>query len=362
MRLSPKSNSAFSNVSFLRQNATLAVVTALAASVSLVVGGCSSDDSKAASGGASSSGGSASTGGSGASTGGSGASTGGSGNQSGSTGRVGNFQVLLADAIAELGSPANTSLVGYVYDHQPPPSDVVLKLDREQGGCQLLVPANPFCEPDCDADHVCTADSKCSPRAVAQSVGVVHVTGLQPVDFTMDPAPPGFAYQPSGDVHLAYPPCTEGADVKLEADGFSISGKCISPLVLDGSGSISVKSGQALHLTWTAPGQSNISRVSIHIDLAHHGGKKGEIDCDVADTGSFDIPEPLVTRLVGLGLAGFPTVDVSRNSVATAAAEPGIKLTITSTTSRPLDTGVVSCGDTLPCPSGMSCAADRTCK
>ena len=343
---------------------TRVALAALLVSLSLWSAGCSSDGDNAAAGGSSSSGGSVATSG-GTSSSGSGGASGGSGGASGGSGVqnfVGSFELTLTPADPVLGFPDSTSLVGHVYDRKPTRTDFVLKLDQEQDGCQLLVPISPFCDPECGSDAVCTADNVCTPQGIPQGVGDVSVHGLKSGEFTMPPTPPAFAYQPSGDVHLPYPPCDEDAEIHLEASDFSITGRCITPIALGGPDPISVSSGQALHLTWTAPANPDHSRVSIHLDLAHHGGKKGEINCDVPDTGSFDVPEPLMTRLISFGLAGFPTVEVARVSRASASAAAGIELVMKAGVTRALDTGVISCSEIEPCPSGQTCLENRTCK
>ena len=102
------------------------------------------------------------------------------------------------------------------------------------------------------------------------------------------------------------------------------------------------------------------------LEISHHGGYKGQIDCDVPDTGSFDVPASLVTDLVARGRAGYPTVEVSRSSVVTDSAEPRAALIVLSSVGQlAVDTGVISCGagDSPPCPSPMACdEASKTCQ
>ena len=273
---------------------------------------------------------------------------------------VGNFQISLYEADKSLGTAAFTGLVGKVYD-KPPPSAQVLKLDRAEGGCELRVPANPFCELPC-TPGVCTADDECTPLAIAQSVGVVRIHGLGPAALTIAAEPPAYAYQPAASENLPNPPCEEGAEVRLEADTFSVQTRCIAPLVLCGPDPLPVRAGEPVHLSWSAPRDPSFSRVHVKLDIAHHGGKKGEIVCDAPDTGSFDIPEALVTRLVGLGVAGFPTIVVGREASAAASLAPQLKLTLTSATERAVDTGVLSCTEDAECPSGATCQDDLSCK
>jgi hypothetical protein len=261
---------------------------------------------------------------------------------------------------AASGSTAYTSFLGVVFDGPSPPNPV-LKVDSEANGCQLLVPPSLFCSPSCGAAGICTAENVCTPYPTAQNLGVVHVTGLGSSEFTIEPMAPAFNYQPV--VTLPFPSCEEGNSVKVTTDQFAVEGKCIAPLDLMGPDPIPVASGKGVALTWAPPGKSGISRVKIKLDVAHHGGKKGEIVCDIADTGSFEIPASLVTKLVSLGLAGFPTIVVDRVSTASADKQSGVKLVVSSSTERPVDTGVISCSsDDKQCPAGQTCQADLSCK
>jgi hypothetical protein len=270
----------------------------------------------------------------------------------------GNFTAELIAAVPELGTPAFTKFLGVVYDGHYPDT-IQLAVDSEQGGCQLLVPKTPFCSPSCGATGVCTAENKCTLYPKAQDLGDVHLTGLGPTEVVMPSMAPGYNYQP--DVTLPNPSCSEGAAVGVKTKDFTIEGKCIAPFNLT-TDPVPVHSGQGISLAWTPPGVAGISRAFIHLDIAHHGGKKGEINCDVPDTGSFTVPEPLVTKLVSLGLAGFPTIVVGRKSSAAAATQSEVRLMVSSSIEKAVDTGVVSCSDASMCPAGQMCQADLTCK
>lgn len=270
----------------------------------------------------------------------------------------GNFTAELIAAVPELGTPAFTKFLGVVYDGHYP--DIIqLAVDSQQNGCELLVPKTPFCSPSCGATGVCTAENTCTLYPKAQDLGDVHLTGLGTTEVVMPSMGPGFNYQP--DVTLPNPSCSEGAPVVVTTKDFTIEGKCIAPFNLT-TNPVPVRSGQGIPLAWTAPGVSGISKVFIHLDIAHHGGKKGEINCEVPDTGSFEVPEPLVTKLVSLGLAGFPTIVVGRKSTAAAATQSEVKLSVSSSVEKSVDTGVKSCSDTSECPTGQTCQPDLTCK
>jgi len=246
-----------------------------------------------------------------------------------------------------------SGVIGRFFDG-PSPSPIPLELDTEQGDCQLLVPSHPFCSTPCGAD-ACTADDVCTKYPTPLGVGDISIEGLG-TTLDVKPTTTMFIYQPPS---LPYPPCTEGEPVKASASGFSLEAKCIAPLEVTSPEPIEVKTGKPVHLTWTPASSS--ARIRIGLDLAHHGGKKGEIDCDVPDTGSFDIPEPLVSKLISLGLAGFPTISVSRVSIGTAAEQPHVELTVSQSVLRAIDTGVKSCQEDGECTSPEKCRDDKTC-
>lgn len=237
----------------------------------------------------------------------------------------------------------------------PTPSPIPLELDSEEGDCQLFVPSHPFCSTACGAD-ACTADDVCTKYPSALAVGAISIEGLG-TTLNLQPSTSMFIYQPPS---LAYPPCTEGDPVKASASGFSLEAKCIAPLEVTSAEPIPVKTGMPVQLTWK-PASTAGARIRIGLDLAHHGGKKGEIDCDVPDTGSFDIPEALVTKLISLGLAGFPTISVSRVSIGTDDAVPEVELIISQSVLRAIDTGVESCQEDGECTAPAKCKDDKTC-
>jgi hypothetical protein len=131
---------------------------------------------------------------------------------------------------------------------------------------------------------------------------------------------------------------------------------------LTGPTTLPVVSGQPVTITWTPPGRAGISRVQLALEIAHHGGYRGEIDCEVADGGSFVIPASLVTALINLGRAGYPKLQVVRLSSAAASAQPGVRFSMQSFVERDVDTGVVSCMTTDECPAGTTCQGNRTCQ
>jgi hypothetical protein len=247
---------------------------------------------------------------------------------------------------------------GTVYDG-PVPETFPLAVALDETGCQLLKPALPFCSGGCGGDAACVDDETCAPYPNAQNVGILQLEGLGSEPVTMEPFPPGFAYQSRA---LPHPPCLEGESVRLSAPAFSAASACVAPLVVFNT-AFPVKRGQALALTWEAPSQTDQTRLLIKLDVSHHGGKKGEIDCNVPDNGAFEISASLVTALVDLGLAGYPTIVLTRVASASSPAQPAVQFAISSGIEREVDTGITSCTENVHCPTGQQCNTDKlTCE
>jgi hypothetical protein len=114
------------------------------------------------------------------------------------------------------------------------------------------------------------------------------------------------------------------------------------------------------------PGGDTPSRIVVRVDISHHGGQKGELVCEVEDSGEFELPAVLVQGLIDLGVAGYPSLDVTRESVSEPAPDaPGVALTISSSTTLELEIpGVISCdevGVQDVCPAGQLCQLTRLC-
>ena len=271
----------------------------------------------------------------------------------------GTFTLSLRHAVASTMTDAFSVVGGSVYD-APIPAVFPLVVDREEAGCRLLKPKIPFCTGGCGGEAACIDNETCMPYPKPQNVGVVRVEGLSGAPLAMDPFPPSFAYQSTA---LPYPPCAEGDAVRLLADSFSAETRCIAPLVIAAADQISVKREQPVKLVWDAPSQPDIARVQIRLDVSHHGGKKGELDCDVPDTGAFEMPASLVTALVDLGLAGYPTIVLARVAAASSSEQPNLKLAALASVELEVDTGIASCTEDTNCPPGQLCNKDNlTCE
>ena len=278
------------------------------------------------------------------------------------------FGAFLVSLIAPTESAAGrTSLLGTIYDG-PNPSPVIWDETATSGDCRLITPRNPFCQQSCGGSAACVADDSCQAYPGRITVGTVEVTGLQTTDgantFSMDPIANN--YQPVG-ITLAYPAFAEGDNITVSADGstateaFTISAQGIGQLEILND-SIVLADGQAIHLQWTPPGNSSIAEITVSIDISHHGGTKGLIECETADDGSLEIAASLLDQLKALGIAGFPSMEVTRISKGTNA-EAMVDLVIQSMIKRDLEIpGLISCSGNEDCPDGQTCGADLKCQ
>jgi hypothetical protein len=78
----------------------------------------------------------------------------------------------------------------------------------------------------------------------------------------------------------------------------------------------------------------------------------------VPDTGSFEIPEALITGLFEFGLSGFPAIVLTRRSADSVETDLGCVELVAATSVRvPVDVpGLTSCTAAAPqCPDGQTC-------
>ncbi len=274
---------------------------------------------------------------------------------------VGSFIVDLVGATDNVEPYVSVS--GKVYDGVTP-STVAWDLVSSAAGCQLLKVRAPFCSTPCTGGGVCVEDEQCAGYPAAQDLGPVVLQGLGSVDITMKPIASG--YQLPGDVMPAFPPAAEGSALSLHVTGgpygaFEIESRMIAPLVAKGP--LTLDPDQPLSIAWTAPGDTTLARMQVKLDISHHGGAKGKIECDVADSGALVLPASLVSGLIALGVAGFPTATLTRVATGSASIAPG-KVTLQASSSVSLELvvpGVLSCHDASECPTGKACRQDLTC-
>lgn len=285
---------------------------------------------------------------------------------------VGSFQVeLVAPAPASGESPetpGKTTIIGKIYDG-PSPAQVVWEDGEKIGACTLRTPRVPFCSTPCGGSAVCVEDDTCEPYPKAGSAGPVTVTGVALAgggdSFTMEAIANN--YQPPATAELLYPGFAEGDTVRLSADGdvfgaFKVHARGIDPLALTSAG-VELAADAAVTLTWTPAAEPDASTVHVKLDISHHGGTKGMIECDGPDSGSLELAAPLISQLLDLGVAGFPSIIVTRRAVGyTTIAEGRIDLVLSSRVERAVEiAGLTSCNDDSACPEGQTCQPDLKC-
>ena len=302
---------------------------------------------------------------------------GGGGGNGGVTAVVGTFEVELVPEQEETENAAAreafTSVLGRVYDY-PVPNQIDWELEDEQAGCRLLVPRIPFCDPACSGGAVCSEADECTPFPEAFDLGEVTLTGIATQsgeDVTMDPLPPSNTYQPLASAGILYPPFAAGDSIALATEGgdlepFSVTATGIDELVLmEPEAALTLAPDTPAELGWQSP-QSEGSHIEVVIDISHHGGQKGEIVCEVEDSGQLTIPAELVTGLIDLGFSGFPTVLISRVATGATMTSAGqVELKLVSAIELAIEIpGLVSCeeaGTTEGCPDGETCQDDLKC-
>jgi hypothetical protein len=341
--------------------------------------GCSGSDpdpgSPSGTGGTSGSGGSA-----GQSPGGSAGTS--SGGSTGATGGgsaipslvVGSFQIEMS-VPEDAPDTLRTSVLGKVNGGATPPT-IIWETTKTDGECWLEKPRVPFCSEGCGAD-VCVDDDVCMPYPEGHSVGEVQLRGLKLVGGGSDLTLKEIAntYQPGAGVAFDDPPFAEGDAIELSAAGgdyaaFALTTSGVAPLEIT-STDFELADGKDLELTWQAAADPTSSVVHVKIDISHHGGSRGLIECDATDDGALTVPAALVGELLGLGFAGFPSLVATRSSRDSVQITPGrVELVVSSKAQRPVTIdGLISCtgaepeaGDPPECPDGTTCQSDFTCQ
>ncbi|PTL81647.1 hypothetical protein [Vitiosangium sp. GDMCC 1.1324] len=270
--------------------------------------------------------------------------------------RVGQFTVELGEGY--------TAVQGRVLSGVVPAN--VRQVEAQEGECRLLRGRTLFCDPACGASQTCGEGGVCIAYPTARSVGTVRVQGLK-AELSMTPNSAKF-YSSAGTT-LPHPGFDEGATLKLVAGGadveaFSLRGQGVAALAAS-EGAITLERDKPVTVSWTPSASSAAARIHLVVDLAHHGGIAASLECDgLADTGSFTLPTGLVSRLLDVGVAGFPKVSISRRSADSVTTSAGcVDLLVLSQVDREiLIPGLVSCSGDEDCPEGKTCHSDLTCQ
>jgi hypothetical protein len=275
--------------------------------------------------------------------------------------RIGTFVASLVE------TGEYTSLVGKVYNGVQPEA-VQWDTSVTDGDCMLMLPRVPFCSTPCGSGAVCVGMDMCEPYAMAQDLGTITATGFVlasgDASFTMSPIQAG--YQPPAAAMLTYPGWTAGEKLELVTSGsaftpaFTVGTRGVAALALTTPTPIALANDTALDLAWTAAENSTID---IKLDISHHGGTKGKIECETDDDGSLTIGAALIGSLLDLGAAGYPTIIITRSHTGGAAVTGGrVDFTSQATLERAVTVpGITSCTEDTECISPQTCQPDLTC-
>lgn len=262
---------------------------------------------------------------------------------------VGGFDVVLADGF--------TAVQGQVFDAVTPTR--VVETLATSGECTWVRAPALICDPSCSGGQICGPSNTCMASPVAQDIGTITVDGLR-AGVSMAPRAPAFFYSFTGT--LPHPGFDAGAGIRLVAPDLTLLGWGIEPLAV-GATALTVQSGAAVPLTWTAPSQQGPAKVEISLDVNGHGLVGSHVECVAEDTGSFTIPEPLVTNLLADGLSGFPTLTLRRTTTDSATTVNGcVELDVESAITLDVEIpGLQSCDGDEDCTAPETCQPDLTC-
>lgn len=287
---------------------------------------------------------------------------------------IGQFSVLLespldATAITDART-GSTTIIGTVGDKNQA-EQLVWEVANETDDCKLLVPRVPFCDPTCGR-AICVEDDTCEADRTLQDVGTVTLRGITTNDGAHEVTLISVrnTYQ-NGLVEMPYPAFAAGDVLTLTATG-GPTAPFNAPFTIEVHGTQTLQvpdvdypleSGMPLSLSWTAPDQADASHILVKLDISHHGGSKGKIECDVEDNGALTIPADMITQLMALGVAGFPSIVIMRSTEGHTQLSSGQVLLVINEYAERWVTipGLVSCTSPDQCPTDQTCRVDKTC-
>jgi hypothetical protein len=262
-----------------------------------------------------------------------------------------------------------TTILGQLYTGVNP-SSVGWKKAAEAGSCRLYTPTIPFCNPGCGPGAACVEDGKCQSFPNPIAAGKVTVKGIKTragaTEFVMDPPSSLIYQQPAGTI-LDFHAFAEGAAISMSAAGdtgispFTVTAKGIKPLAMTHD-SLPLAPGKPILVEWTPAADPSASVVSVLVDVSHHGGSRGQIECEGPDNGTLEIASALSDQLKALGVSGYPKLEATRIAKGTNA-DVHVDLLLQSQVITPLSIpGLISCFDDTECPDGKTCQFDKQCK
>ncbi|HEX2730499.1 MAG TPA: hypothetical protein VHM70_02805 [Polyangiaceae bacterium] len=238
------------------------------------------------------------------------------------------------------------------------------------GDCQVSVPRIPACDPVCADTEACVETDTCRAVPTSINVGDVLVSGVSHGGTTDAVKLRSIVknYQTPADVKWDDPPFAPGDPISVAASGadvaaFQIKGEGISPIDVT-SDPPEMAADKPIELTWEPESGSVQTQISVRIDVSHHGGTRGLIECETQDDGELSIDASLVKDLMDQGVSGFPNIRITRSNIGSAQTAVGIvELHINSIVQQDVSIeGILSCNTTDDCTDGSTCAADRVCR
>lgn len=222
--------------------------------------------------------------------------------------RVGRFEVLQD---AEYGG----SVAGNVADRVDALQVMIAKESAD--ACQLWQRKAAVCSPGCTASQQCVRGAGCQAYPAPLDVGKVVVSGLvKPVEMTAKGANKDYFF-----TDFDADPFVPGGPIALQSGAsqlaaFALHGYGIEPLMV-ATKSGQVQKGKPLTVSWTPGGGNGQIHVSINVD--QHGLTPVTLTCDVADTGTLQVPVALTDALLGYGVSGAATATIERRTVDSVA-------------------------------------------
>lgn len=276
----------------------------------------------------------------------------------GALGRV-NINLVTGDA-------PYATIDGRVYAAPKPNFNETWEPTATEGQCQLVERRRVECSEACVAPDSCAEGGLCLQEPATSDLGQLRVWGLetkalQPfIDLELLPTGTYVLLRDS----LQFPPFDAGDEIVFEASGgasggaFVVGVQAIEALELTSEEAVPFEPDTPVTLTWE-PGTVETATLSVTVDISFHGGNFGQIRCETEDSGQLTISAEMVTRLIDLGVAGFPHVELLRRSQAFVNQGGNhIEFNVVSSKFQLLSVpGVRSCTDDDQCEAGETCQA-----
>ena len=242
---------------------------------------------------------------------------------------------------------------------------VTMQAEVPSGHCELREPQRPFCDPECVPGQVCS-EAGCVAIPGVSDVGTVVVSGLAEA---LELSPTRSKYYQAIDLPEA------GTLIGVEASEAPLSGRtlravAVAPLETELK-SVHLEPGMPVEVRWKPASASEATpdaiAVELELNLTNHGGNTGSIVCRTNDSGELALPVALTDALYHLGVTGFPSLTIARQSADALDTDLGcVDLTVGSEAPLGVEIpGVVSCstvGSGAECPDGQTCGVDLICE